>query len=804
MVRDVLRGLVVPTIIVSWALFSPQATGRQLLHQKPFEAPSTVEIDPDSAVEVFNLSLYRQEGEITLRGGVLAFQRSPTSPAAALFQGNGVLRWTPSDEIEAQQLKRYTKASFLDTTFTNAVLWFSSDLRKELLSSCQKATLQGTFKGELLRSRFQFWEKLGVDFRLRAIESRMNRLDQGFLAIDMDTIQEGWILFVRDPGQPEEIQLGQAVRRSGWTYDTWNSFTIEPQGRGVSAPRKDSVDVLHHKIRLKIDDDEYLSGQDDLRLKSLAGRVNAIPFSITKKLRVQRIVDGQGTELDFIQPEFMDPRDELGDSISSGVSSDNFLVFLHEPLSPGQEQELHVYFEEARREGKIVEKAGRGVFFVGNRWNWYPDYGEFNARRATFDLEFTYPSKYTLVGIGTKISEVAEGDWTISRWKMDQPVAVAGFNFGEFKTAEIVANHTKITAYANRYPDSALDSLRIPTEIPGSRLQLPPGLTNISPGRLAESVAAEVAESLKTFEDYFGPYPYPQLSVSQITGSFGQGWPTLLYVSGFSFLDGTQQHFLGMDVRTRRFFSKEINAHEASHQWWGHIVSWASYRDQWLSEGFATYSGLLYLERSLGREKFLSSMETYRDALLEKSSEGCGFSELGPIWLGHRLSSAKEPSGYQNLVYYKGAYILHMLRCMLTDLSKWDDSRFRNMMSEFVKSHSVAAASTAEFQSVVEKHMGEDMSWFFDQWVYGTEIPAYKTDWKIKPTGDGKFLLTLNVVQEDVTEPFRVVMPVRVNFETGYATLKMRINGPQTEGSVLLPAEPKGVEFNYYQGVLAK
>jgi hypothetical protein len=760
------------------------------------------ELDTDTSFEVLDFALQEQYGEIRLEKGVLVFQRS-SSPGAAVFQGQGTLKWQPTDEIESRQLERFCESPILETSFTRAVLWFSSDLRAEFQKSARKTLPNESLETDLLKSRTEFWERRGVDFRQRVMEARSNSEDGGFLAVEMDTRDKDWVLFIRDRMQPEELQLGRPVHRRIWTYEIWNSFSDKPLPYGFAPRAKDVVDIIHHDIQVKIDKDEYLTGQDTLGLKVLAGGVRVLPLALTKKLRVQRVVMLDGIELPFVQPALVDPRRDVGEGVSSGVSSDHFLVVFDSPLGRGQELQLRIEFAEEHEEGKIVETAGRGVFFVGNRWNWYPDYGEFNSRRATFDLHFTYPSRYSLVAIGRKLDEVKEDDWTVARWKMDHPVAVAGFNFGAFKTAEVKTHETTVTAYANENPDSTLEGIKHINGLPGSHVLLPPGLTNIRPGRLAQTVASEVAAALALFEQYFGDYPYSQLSVSQITGTFGQGWPSLLYVSGFNFLDSTQRHGLGMDIHAQRFFGKEMNAHETSHQWWGHAVGWASYRDQWLSEGFADYSGLLYLEQRYSQDEFLNALEADRERLFEGSAEGRKYVDLGPIWLGTRLNSAREPLGYQTLVYYKGAFILHMLRCMMSDFSKWDDSRFRVMMQDFVRTYAGRSPSTADFRTIVEKHMGEDMGWFFDQWVFGTQIPSYEGKWSSERTTGG-YRLDLKVTQKDVSPDFQVIMPVKVVFEKGYAALKLRIQGAGSQGSLVLPKEPKDVEFNFYQGVLAR
>ena len=115
-------------------------------------------------------------------------------------------------------------------------------------------------------------------------------------------------------------------------------------------------------------------------------------------------------------------------------------------------------------------------------------------------------------------------------------------------------------------------------------------------------------------------------------------------------------------------------AHETGHQWWGNIVAWRSYRDQWLSEGFAEYSGVLYTslrDSPKAAENLVDNMRaSLRNPPETLNGQGKGrLNDVGPIILGHRLSTSKTFGGYQTLVYSKGALVLRMLHFLFTDPS---------------------------------------------------------------------------------------------------------------------------------------
>jgi aminopeptidase N len=186
--------------------------------------------------------------------------------------------------------------------------------------------------------------------------------------------------------------------------------------------------------------------------------------------------------------------------------------------------------------------------------------------------------------------------------------------------------------------------------------------------------------------------------------------------------------------------------------------------------------------------------------------------DAGPIWLGTRLQTYKTSGAYSRIVYPKGSYILHMLRWMMYDRQS-GDQKFIEMMHDFVKTHYNQNATTESFKAIVERHMkpgmdldgNKTMNWFFDQYVYGTEIPRYRLDYTLTPDSDGKVMLKCTLAQSDVSPNFKMLVPIYLDFDgkilrLGEATL---VGSKSTEFQVKLPQRPKRVLINYYHDVLA-
>jgi aminopeptidase N len=297
----------------------------------------------------------------------------------------------------------------------------------------------------------------------------------------------------------------------------------------------------------------------------------------------------------------------------------------------------------------------------------------------------------------------------------------------------------------------------------------------------------------------------------QPAGNFGQAWPTLIYMPYTAFLDATQRWMSSENIRyaTDDFF-KYVGPHELAHQWWGHLVGWKSYRDQWMSEGFAEFSASLYAQATAGNDEFLDFWEEQRKLITEArpATKDRKPYTVGPVTQGYRLNSGKTGGVARFSIYPKGAYILHMLRMMMYD-RKTVDAQFSEMMKDFIKTNYNKDVSTEDFKRAVERHMTREMNvmgngrmdWFFDEYVYGTEMPSYRLDYSVSGN-----ILTGSVTQSGVSDGFRMLVPVYADFGKGWVrlgTAPMRGNETTDLGRIELPYPPKRVAVAAFHDVLA-
>jgi len=213
------------------------------------------------------------------------------------------------------------------------------------------------------------------------------------------------------------------------------------------------------------------------------------------------------------------------------------------------------------------------------------------------------------------------------------------------------------------------------------------------------------------------------------------------------------------------------------------------------------------------RKDYIDFWDRLQRRILEKNNFGIAPNDAGPLWMGLRLISPRTENAYQNVVYPKGAYVLQMLRSMMYSPDDHDKA-FIAMMHDFVERQKDKPASTESFKAVAEKHMSKIMDiagngkldWFFNEWVYGTQVPRYHFEYQVSAADAGKTKLHLRITQSDVDEHFVMLVPIFADFGKGMSRIgQVAIAGNSTRNAdVLLPEKPKKVALNAYKEILER
>jgi hypothetical protein len=493
--------------------------------------------------------------------------------------------------------------------------------------------------------------------------------------------------------------------------------------------------------------------------------------------------------------------------------SDYLYVVLQAPSERGAEFTLHFHYR-----GNVIENAGNGVLFVNARESWYPHYGS-PADFANYDLTMRWPRKLRLVATGTKRFEREEGEFRIGRWQTEKLVSVAGFNLGDYLSTSLASETRSVDVYANRQLERSIDSRLDAPQLTPPRVPSPfsaEGRTSVNamtlpppaprPTDSVKLLGRQIEDSIRFYETLSGPFPFEKLSVSQIPGTFGQGWPGLVYLSTYSYLPAEAQQRAGLSESGQQQFTELVPFHEVAHQWWGNVVGWDAYRDQWINEAIANYFALLFADTQKRTDHSLRVwLSRYRQQLVERppnadlpTSES--ISEIGALQLGSRLTSSKSPSGFEDVIYGKGAWVIHMLREMLRQPgAKNPDARFFALLHTLVTKYAYRALSTSDLQHEVEAVMtpamdldgGHSMEWFFEQWVRGTGVPRYRVEYTTHSSGKG-YVVRGKVYQDNVPRSFLAPVPLYTGANAGHASFLGVVvaAGPETSFHFTTQSEP--------------
>jgi hypothetical protein len=762
--------------------------------------------DPQECYRVRDLTLLKEDIRIYLTDGHLIFSRPVAGrPVAAVFAadtetGDGEVLLLPPDRAERRSLAAYIQSPNLDEHFRTVLLLFTGDQRQAL--AAQMADNPAVKKvPEIGAAMAERWDpvlhNLAESFQVRLTLDLLGGPHRGDLLAGLFSgTTVGNFDLIYDPDNPEQILAAQVVTRDGRSfYDIWTNFRARSVRDTPLAPKAGLL-TSSCRIDATVDAGLALTAVTRVKVRTTEEGTVAAPFEIATPMAVtEASVDGQPAEV--LQ------RDSLRGILARGGNS-AFLVVPREPMHAGRDYEF-----EFHHTGKAIAGAGDRIFFVAARGNWYPVHG---MQFATYDLRFRYPKDLDLVTPGDVVEDRTEGDWRITRRRTSAAIRVAGFNLGNYAHARVERGGFLVDVCANRALEEALtprpmETIAVPeagrNAKPGPIVNVPvPAEAPPDPLARLKSLASDIASAMQFFASKFGPPALPHLTVSPIPGSFGQGFPGLIYLSTLAYLRQLPNSRVPAAESQTLFFEDLIEAHETAHQWWGNRVTSASYRDDWLMEALANYSALLYMEKTKGAHAVDVMLDSYRARLLEKNAGGQTVESAGPIVLGTRLSSSLSPASWNAITYGKGSWILHMLRRRMGDV------RFFAMLAAIPQRYDRADISTEQFRLLaagfLPKTDDPKLEAFFDQWVYGTGIPALKMTYALKGTAPALRLVG-TVTQSDAAEDVSVTVPVEIQIARGNTLTEwVRTGSEPAVFSVALKQAPLKVTLDPNRSVLRR
>ena len=263
-----------------------------------------------------------------------------------------------------------------------------------------------------------------------------------------------------------------------------------------------------------IADDLSLSGKTSLYLRAARGGERVVHLELSRNLAVSQIVGEDGQAVTFFQNQDLTPHE------ATRRGNDAIVVVLPAAKKVGDEFRLEVGYR-----GNVISNAGNGVEFVGERGTWFAHVG--GEHFASFDLNFRWPKRLTLVATGAKVETHDDTEPKSGRWRSETPFATAGFNLGEYRVAS-TGEAPRVHIYANKELEDEITKRLL--ERSGTQLDNTISFAHPLSGTVSSVVAAppppspsaalnelgkQVLDSIHYFGQLNGPFPFDNLDIAR-------------------------------------------------------------------------------------------------------------------------------------------------------------------------------------------------------------------------------------------------------------------------------------------------
>ena len=723
-----------------------------------YESLRQLRPDPTRGAVIADVTLERDAATLYLASGqVHLVEAIDGRTVGAVFVGSGELRMTAPEAVERDQIELAFGSPEIATPFRSAILFFTDFTLIELQGSAEWHEMN--YRADARRELEEALDYIVDDDGWLDPHIAVPLINDtpGFFYAHVAENRDDPLIFISNPHSFEEVSLSRRADREKRREVVAQFHRQADYAIGSSIPQEalDFVALLHYDIETEIENNLDLVGRATAQLRRVSSTVNWIPFQLYEELEVDSVSWGDGSPAPFFRGE---------------ETSDLWIEF-SDVAADSLEITFHYHGDMMDRVGDITDSWVQ----ISSHRTWFPMVP--SSRAAPYRITFHAPDRYVVTAVGQQTEHTVVDERVTRVWETP-PITMMTFNIGEF----------------DEYNLSDLSDPRVPpmkvllNELAHFRLGEALGL--LEQRDMAETVASDLANSFRFYNDVYGPTTVQDFVVTEIPYSHGEAYSGLVMLAWNTFQWTDDQGFNEM-----------FRAHEVAHQWWGIGVTPATYRDWWLAEGFSEFSGWWYAARARGSiDRYLDRLEETREELLDRRGK------TAPIAVGRRAGTSEFPQDYELVVYHKGAWVLHMLRTLLSDPEAGGEDVFEQVMKTFYTRHLGGTATTNDFQRVVEEVVGAPLDWFFEQWVFGTAIPTYTFSHKFEQLPDGLVKATVRIRQEDVPEDFRMIVPILVDFgDEGSAMVRVNVVGSVTETELpLLPREPDDIVFNPSEAVLAE
>ena len=513
-----------------------------------------------------------------------------------------------------------------------------------------------------------------------------------------------------------------------------------------SYPKNPKIDAINYIFDIELSDDtDEITCEVTVDIRFLGSGVQNLRLDL---VNVSNELDNKGMVVSSVSSN--------GNELKFSHSNDELLINLPKPSEINQRTKYIIKYKGVPASGLKIgdNKHGDRTFFSDN----WPNRGrhwlatiDHPYDKAMCEFIVTAPDHYQVISNGLKIEETnLEDNKRLTHWKQSIPIATWLYVLGA-------------ADFAVQYVDE-FDGKSIETWV--FKQDRDAGFYDF---------AEPTKQVLEFYSDNVGPFSYEKLANIQSNSVSGgmEAASAILYSD--SSVKGDR------NLRWRN-----VVIHEIAHQWFGNAVTEYDWDDIWLSEGFATYFTLLFIEHQYGRDAFVEGLKSS-----QKSVDA--FYEKNPKYtiVHDNLKDMKDVTTSQ--IYQKGSWILHMLRGVVGTETFWEG------IQSYYKQYKDLNVTTNDFKRVMEEASGKDLTVFFEQWLYKPGILKLAGSWKYDKQ-KGEILINLNQVQTDGSM-FEIPLEIGIDFGNKPQQLELiQIKEKSNSFKLKVGEEPKNIVLdpNYW------
>jgi hypothetical protein len=731
-------------------------------------------LDVSKQYDVRNLTVRGPDLTLQMSSGVAFVATTPDGPTGIVLLGRGQLQFSPPDPSERTQIKIFSGAERLTADFDAVLLRirptdFAASFAEGMLTPRQVAS------DDARRASSYFEEYIGRTLNVDLNDLSRDRWSllpqQGDLIAEIRTKRFGILTYARIQSEAEDVSFFDRRRKKNIAVYA-SQEKLASRGRFYSEDDAMDYDVTSYDIEADFTPERlWIDGRARVSLTILAPVLSSVTLRIADPLIVRSVYAKELGRLMYLRVVGQNAVIvNFPMSIPKGTALTLQIVYSGR-VEP-QELDREAIWLDQDQEPILLQPEPRYIY--SNRSYWYPQ--STVADYATARLQITVPAEYDAVASGTPAGPPARAAGPVRPGERARKMFVFNSNKPLRYLACVISRFSVVTTAELLLPSpddrratgsggisgtgGARHGPLAPREPPEASLSL---VVQANPRQTsrARGTAERSSAIFQFYASLIGDVPYPSFTVA-LSESELPGGHSPAYFAILNQPLPTTPFVWRNDPVAFNGYPTFFLAHELGHQWWGQAVGWKNYHEQWLSEGFAQYFAAMYAEKERGADTFGDVLRQMRRWAIESSPQG-------PVYLGYRLGHIKGDSRtFRAVIYNKAAMVLHMLRRLLGD-----ETFFRGIRA-FYAEWQFRKAGTDDFRIAMERTSGQDLSAFFEAWIYRTEIPVLQ----VRHTVQGS---TATVTVEQRGQVIPVPITITLEYEGGNTE---RLTIPVTERTV--------------------